>query len=184
MVKKTLIVLILLLIGVVGYRAFTKYYIPKLVVSSLTKNDSTNFLLPKSIKRKINKGKKNVVPLTDSLVYIAHRQNITIEDILREIDKLEEDEVNWFHDELKSRRIKNADELFDFAKSSFNPAFDVESFRPIFKDNFTFSKYQELLEKSSKARENLLYDFDVAKLIAKQLVLDREEKFNSHFKNK
>lgn len=179
MKKKLALLLILLLFGTIGYLSFTRYFIPKIVVSTLTKNDSTNFLLPKSIKVKINKAKKKVVPLADSLIYEAHRQGLNIDVILNEIDKLDEQQVYSFHDMLKARTVKNADELFDMAKSAFRPDFNVEPFRPIFKANFTFAKYNELLEKADKMRENPLYDFETSKIIARQLVLDREEQFNS-----
>jgi hypothetical protein len=183
MIKKLFIVITVLLVGVAVYRACTRYFIPKIVVNTLTKNDSTSLILPKTVKRKINNAKKKVVPLTDSLIYVAHRQGITIDGILREIDKLEESQVNSFHDMLKLKNVQSADELFDLAKSSFQPEFDVEPFRKIYKANFTMAKYNELMEKVNKMRENPIYDFETAKLIAKQLVLDREEKFNAAVRN-
>jgi hypothetical protein len=183
MVKKLVILLIILTsFALVGYIAF-KRYAPAMIANQLLKETEPAFL-PKEIKEKIRKVKAQTKQLSMDVIYDIHRSNITLDQLLKSLDQVTEEEAYLLLDDInKLGKIRSSDQVFDLAKMHFPVEYDVEPLREPFRKKADVYTLERVIQKANEYRDNELIDFESAKSVIKRILIEREKEFNKIIKN-
>lgn len=177
MIKKIVIVFIaftsLALISYVVY----KQYAPAIIANELLKETEPIFL-PKKITEKIKVVKIQTNQLSTDVIKDIHKSNITLDQILKALDEVTEDEANALLDEINALgEIKSSDQIFDLTKKRFPVEFDVEPLREPFRKKANVPLLKKALLKANQYRDNDLIDFESAKSIARRILIEKEKEF-------
>jgi len=168
------------LVGISGYLAYQLYF-PVMVAKSIT-NENT-FLVPDKLEKRIKKIRQPVNEGADAVVETMHRSGVTIDQVLEAIDNAREEQALAMLDELNSREVTDADELFSIAKKHFPVNFDVEVFREPFKERVSPGLIKKGIRYANIYKEREEIDVETAKSIAKRILLQKESEFNRIVKN-
>ncbi|MEO7990611.1 MAG: hypothetical protein ABI663_13780 [Chryseolinea sp.] len=159
----------------VGYRKILlPYYVARIIL-----NDETSKLLPKRYEKRIVKSRKRISSSIDSVLVISYRENISLEQLLRAIDEVKEEQVYKFLDELNTTNITSSDQVFDIGKKHFKADFDVELFRAVFQDKAPVDLIKKGLALANKHREDDDLSPEIIRSVAKQLLIEKDKKYNT-----
>lgn len=161
-----------------GYVAYRKILLPK-YVARIILNDETSKLLPKRYEKRIVKSRKRISSSIDSVLVISHRENISLEQLLKAIDEVKEEQVYGFMDELNTTKIVSSDQVFDICKKHFKPDFNVELFRSVFQEKAPVDLIKKGLAIANKHREDEDMSAEIVRSVAKQLLIEKEKKYNT-----
>jgi len=177
MTKKTLIGLVVIaLILSLSYVGYKKILLPNFVTKAILSETEPAFL-PNPIKRRLARSKKKINARVDTLLVIMHNKNITLDQLLRSVDKVTEDQVYGFLDELNHTSIESSDQVFDIGKKHFTPEFDPELLRDVFRRKVTVDAVHKALHKANQQRRDPEIDPATAKAVVKQLLIEKEKKY-------
>ena len=174
MSKRLLLMLVigvgLFLTGYIGYRV----YLPKYVASMILEDKSPSYL-PEKITKKIDKIKTPINQSTEALILSTEKSGIKTEELLQAIEEINKDQVNKFIEEVINKEHElDANKIFDLGKQHFPVSFDVEHLR----DEFTKQATPQLIRKAThllKAYQTeQLISFESAKLILKQMIIQKQ----------
>lgn len=154
---------------------FYHYYVPYAIARSITDTTraTTTTLIPKEIRKKIDKVKKPANEVSLKLVETAQKTDISMDAIFDAIDNVEEAELNSFLDKLRKTRMDNKDEIFDLAKTHFDLGFDIEPFREMYKETFTIKRIRKLVSYLDANRNSEAVDIGTAKMVAKNILKNK-----------
>lgn len=176
MKKLRLYVAALVLLAGAGYLAYQAYF-PVLVAKSF--NSESSNLLPKEIKRKIEKVRQPVNEGAETIIAQIHQSDdITLEDLLRAIDNASEEQALALLDTLNKMEIKSSDEIFTLTKKYFPVDFNVEIFRAPFNEKVSPALIRKCVKMANIYKRKNELDAETAKSIAKRILLQKEEEFN------
>ncbi|MBX2963575.1 MAG: hypothetical protein KF687_13770 [Cyclobacteriaceae bacterium] len=179
MQKKFLIATIVLtaILGAVGYTLYQNLA-PRLIAKAILE-DKEPSIMPKKVASKLKKVKKPINKLSEEVINSIHKHNITFEQILQLIDNVEEKEVNNLLSQIQaSNKIESHDQLFDMIKEALFADYEIEQLRDPFKQHFKLNLVQSYINLALEQRDNNLIDFDMAKVILKQILTEKENDFN------
>ncbi len=175
MVKKLIIILLTLISCLLISYGIYKLYAPTIIANELLKETEPTFL-PKKIADKIKKVRTQTNQLSTDIIKDVHKSNISLDQLLNELDEVTEDEANSFLDEINSlEELNSPDQIFDLAKKHFPVDFDVEPLREPFRDKADIHKLETLIHKANEYRHNNLIDFESGKAIIKRILKEKEK---------
>ncbi|HYF67526.1 MAG TPA: hypothetical protein VD884_05285 [Ohtaekwangia sp.] len=180
--KKTgIVIVVVLILAVAGYLGYEAFF-PKLIAHSITAEESPAWM-PNSVDTKIKKIRKPVNEMASAVIKHAHKSNVSIEDVLKAIDEAKEEQAYALLEELNKTEIQSTDQVFNMAKKHFPVDFDVEIFRETFNKKVTLHHIKKGLRYANSYKEREEFDPETAKSVAKQILLQKEAEFNKVVKN-
>ncbi len=168
---------ILAIVILVGYIGYKKIVLPRYLTNLILEEKDTPSIIPNRYAKRLVKARKRINASVDSALTVIHRNNITIDQLLKAIDDVEEKQVYACLDELNSISITNTDQVFDIGKKYFKTDFDIELFRPDFRQYVTLPMIKKGLKYANKQRADPEMDPETAKTIAKQILIEKEKKY-------
>jgi len=160
-----------------GYIGYKKIILPRYLAKLILDEKDAPSIIPNRYAKRLVKARKRINAGVDSTLVVIHRNNITMDQLLKAIDDVKDEDVYWCLDELNSIRITNSDQVFDIGKKYFKPDFDVELFRPDFRRYVTLPMIKKGLKYANKQRDDPEMDSETAKTIAKQILIEKEKKY-------
>jgi hypothetical protein len=165
-----------------GYGVY-RWYVPKLVTQALLHpEEELPVFVPEKLKRTIKSieahaGKKSAV-----VISAIHDSGVTVEQLLATIDVVQEDQVYAALDELNSTEIENVDQAFDIVKKHIPVSeFDVEKLREPYRKLATMERIERGLKYANRARATYIDDPELAREIAKKLLVQKEKEFREKY---
>jgi hypothetical protein len=170
--KKTTLLLVLCLAGAVIYISYI-HYMPQLVAQAIIAEKLPAFI-PTRVQHKIETVRKPVNESAAGVVEQIHKAHIPINKVLDMIDNTTEAQAYSMLDELTVTPLKTTDQAFDIAKKHISADFDIEVLRKPFNDNIDL-KLIKIGIRYGNANRKKEIDIETAKVIAKQLLLQKEK---------
>lgn len=172
--------LILLCVSIGGYYLY-RTMMPEIIAEAMV-SDSMPEYIPKrlqprveAIRRPINKG-------TQAMIERMHDSEIPLEEVLRAVDDITEDQAYAFLDEIDETGPTSTDEIFDVAKKHFRTDFDTEIFREPFKKHFDMNQIRNGIEYANLNRRSNDIDIATAKAILKKIIIEKEKEVSGKTK--
>ncbi len=153
-----------------------KYVLPRYVADLIISEETPQFL-PKRLEKKLTTSRKQVNASVDTVLTVMHQKGISMDQILKAIDAVEEDQVYAFLDELNEAPVVSNDQVFTMAKKYFKTEFDPEVFRDVFRKHVSVDMIHKGLAYANKQRENPEIGPETARSIVKQLFVEKEKKY-------
>jgi hypothetical protein len=175
--KKLFISLLIVatLLGIAGFVVY-KFYMADLIADAVVSNEDVPAFVPEKIKTKINKYKTPINYGAEEVIKKMHDSKITIEQILKAIDEVPEEQAYSMLEELKTTKIRSSDQVFDMAKKHFPVDFDVEVFRKPFNEKADIGTLRKGISYIKEHQESM--DIEMAKAVAKKILLQKEKEYN------
>jgi len=175
--KKILIGLIaLILILVAGGYIVYKFYMDDLVAEAILAKEDVPSFVPAKVKAKIDKYRIPINYGAEEVVKKMHESKISLDQIIKAIDEAPEDQAYALLDELKKTKIKSSNQVFDMVKERFPVPFDIEVFRKPFNEKVDVKIIRKGISYATMHEETI--DVDMAKSVAKKILLQKEKEYN------
>ncbi len=167
----------LFIIAGLGYLGYTKLLLPRYVAKIIMDEETTPKYLPNRYEKRLVKSRRRINSGVDSVLVIIHRKNISLDQLLKAIDEVKEEQAYSFLDELNSTTIVSSDQVFDIGKKHFKTDFDIELFRDVFQKKAQVQVIKRGLILANKQRENQDMSPETIRAVAKQILIEKEKKF-------
>ncbi len=174
MKRLAIVIVILGVIGLIGYKVY-EYYIPRAISKALTSGESSE-ILPTNVKKKVGTLKTKVDKNIDKLPSLMKQANITYDDLYVMIDKADADQFFAAFDEVKLADWETTNEVFDIGLKHISiDGYDLESFREPFNSYATTDKINQWMEIIEKNKLLASMSIPMAKETAKTLLETKKE---------
>lgn len=172
--KKLLISLLILAIvggGIyIGYREM----MPALIAEA-TVSQSLSAYIPKRLKTRLEAIKNPFNEGAEAMIRKMHASEVPLDNVLRSIDNITEEQAYAFLDEANATKPANTDEIFSLAKKHFPAEFDVEVFRESFNEHVEMKQIRNAFVYANMNRKSNDVEFATAKAILKKLIIEKEK---------
>jgi hypothetical protein len=172
--KKTSLLLVLITaLGLGGYLLY-RTYMAGLVAKAVTSESLPKFI-PKRFQSKVETIR---APLNDgakAMVEKMHASDIPLDQVLRAVDNVTEQQVYSFLDELHEQDPASTNEVFDIAKKHFSAGFNLELFRQPFNKHFSLQQVKNAAAYAEMNRKSNDVDISTAKTILKKIIIEKEK---------
>jgi hypothetical protein len=169
--KKTTLLLVFCLAAAVIYISYI-HYMPRLIAQVIVAEKLPPFI-PTRVQQKIETVRKPVNESAAGVVEQIHKAHIPMNKVLNMIDNTTEEQAYSMLDELTTTPLKTTDQAFDIAKKHISADFDIEVLRKPFNENVDLKLIKMGIRYGNSNRKNNI-DIETAKVIAKQLLLQKE----------
>ncbi len=159
-----------------GYFGYTKFFLPRYIASIIVYDKVTPNYLPTRYEKRFLKSRKQINLGADSVLHIIHSKHVSLEQLLKAIDEVEEEQAYNFLDELSSITIVSSNQVFDIGKKYFKPDFDVELFREVFERKASVSQIKRGVILANKHRDEGDMSPEMLRAVAKQILIEKEKK--------
>jgi len=175
MMKKIAIAILLMLIFLVagGYFLY-RSLMPELIAEAVISESLPNYI-PKRLRTRVEAIRKPLNKGTKAMLEKMHASEIPLEELLRAIDNINEEEAYAFLDDLNKARPENTDEVFDLAKKHFSTDFDPEIFREPFHKHVNIKQVNKAIDYANLNRRSNDVDISTAKAILKQIIIEKDK---------
>lgn len=170
LVAALLVISVLALGGILLYRLV----MPGLVAQTLV-SESLPGYIPKRLKAKVESIRKPLNNGTQAMLEKMYDADISLDQVLRAVDNISEDEAYAFLDELNTKKPTNTNEVFDLAKKHFSTDFDPEVFREPFNKHIDIKQVKKAVVYANLNRRSNDIDITTAKAIVKQIIIEKEK---------
>jgi hypothetical protein len=168
----------LIAIGIGSYIAF-KMYMQKLIANAIVSPNELPSYLPEKVKEKVKKVKIPVNQGAEAIIITMQQSNtVTMDQILKAIDNVTEEQAYAMLESLNNTKIKNTDQVFDMAKQHFPVDFDVEIFRKAYREKVSMRLIKKGISYGNRFKRNQDMDFESARSILKQILVQKEHELN------
>jgi hypothetical protein len=164
------ILIILAVCGYLLYRSLVPQIIAKAVVS-----ESLPDYIPKRLQTKVDDIRRPLNEGADAMLRKMHASEISVDQVLKAVDDISEDEVYAFLDEVNATKPGNTDEVFNVAKKHFSADFDLEVFREPFTQHFEMNQLNNAINYANLNRKSNDVDIVTAKAILKKIIIEKEK---------
>lgn len=174
MMKKVLISLLILAIaGVCAYSVY-RAMLPGLIAEA-TVSESLSDYIPKRLKTRVEAIKNPINKGADAMIRKMHASQISLDDVLKTVDNITEEQVYAFLDEANARKPATTNEAFDLLKKHFPTPYDAEVFREPFNEHFEMKQVRNALAYANINRKSNDVELGTAKAILKKLIIEKEK---------
>lgn len=172
--KKTF--LLLVLIGAFGLGSYLLYrtFMTGLVAKAVT-SESLPKYIPKRFQSKVETIRAPLNDGAEAMVEKMHASDIPVDQVLRAVDKVTEQQAYAFLDEFHEQNPKTTDEVFDIAKKYFSTEFNLELFRQPFNKHFSLQQVKNAAAYAEMNRRSNDVDISTAKAILKKIIIEKEK---------
>lgn len=169
----TAFILVMTILIAGGYFLY-KQLVPGIIAGAVV-SDSLPGYIPKRIQVKMEAIRKPINKGTEALVVEMHDSNIPLQDVLKTVDNITEEQAYQFLDHLNAAKPTSTNEVFDVAKEHFDTPFDMEVFRQPFNEHFEMNQIRKALVYANLNRKSNDVDMATAKAIFKKILLEKEK---------
>jgi hypothetical protein len=161
-----------------SYVAF-KIYMQKMIAKAIVSPNELPSYLPEKVKEKVKKVKVPVNQGAEAIITsMQQSKTVTLDQILKAIDNVTEEQAYAMLDTLNNTKIKNADQVFDMAKQHFPVDFDVEVFRKAYREKVSMRLIKKGIVYGNRFKKNQDMDFESARSILKQILIQKEHELH------
>jgi hypothetical protein len=176
--KPLLVVGLLIALAISGYIGF-KYYMERMIANAIVSSNELPAYLPEKVKEKVMKVRVPVNQGADVIITTMHEsKKVTLDQILNAIDNVTEEQAYAMLESLNKTKVENTDQVFDLAKKQFPVDFDVEIFRKAYHQKVSMRLIKKAIVHGNRLKENQDMDFESARSIIKQILIQKEKEFN------
>jgi len=176
--KKILVATLLAIVALaLGGFLLYRFVMPELVAEALV-SESLPGYIPKRLKTKVESIRKPLNDGTKAMLEKMHESDITLNQVLKAVDNISEDEAYAFLDELNTKKPANTNEVFDLAKKHFPADFDPEVFREPFNKHIDIKQVKKAAAYANLNRRSNDVDITTAKAIVKQIIIEKEKELS------
>ncbi len=162
-------VLILALIGVIGYVGY-RYYLPSKIAETLT-SDEPSGLVPAGMQKKVEAVKIKVDKEIEKLPVFMKENKIAYEDLQVMIDRADPDQFIDAYVEIATTRITSTNQAFDIGMKHIKiGGYDLEIFREAFIKNVSIEDMQEAIARYEDNEFLTTMSIPIIKQTAKKLL--------------
>ena len=180
--KKTVISTIFLLtVLAVGGYALYRSLMPKIIAEAVVA-DSLPDYIPKRLQTRVEAIRTPINKGTEAIISKMHASNIPIDDVLKTIDNITEEQAYGFLDAVNENQPSTTNEVFDLAKEHFDTGFDLEVFREPFNQHFKMKQVRNAIAYANMNRKSNDVDIQTAKAILKKIIIEKEKEINQALK--
>lgn len=172
--KKILIAMLILAIVSTGVYVVYRALMPALIAEA-TVSESLSDYIPKRLKNRVEAIKNPINKGAEAMIQKMHASHITLDEVLRTIDNITEEQTHAFLDEVNATKPSNTDEVFDLLKKHFPAEFDAEVFREPFNEHFDMKQIRNALAYANMNRKSNDVEFATAKAILRKLIIEKEK---------
>lgn len=165
--------LILICVSIGGYYLY-RIMMPKIIAEAMVSESMPEYI-PKRLQPRVEAIRKPLNKGTQAMIERMHDSEISLEDVLRAVDNITEDQTYAFLDEIDQISPTSTDEVFDVAKKHFRTDFDAEVFREPFKKHFEMKQIRNAIEHANLNRRSNDVDIATAKAILKEIIVEKEK---------
>jgi len=169
---------IVIILGVGGYYAYIKFILPRQIASVILNDKAAPKLLPNRYEKQFVKSRERINSGADSLLRILHRKSISLNQLLKAIDEVDETEAYRFLEELNSTTIESSDQVFNIGKKYFKPDFDVEILRELFRKRVSVVQIKRAIALATKHRDEGDMSPEIFRSVIKQVLIEKEKKIS------
>jgi cobalamin biosynthesis Mg chelatase CobN len=176
--KKTVLVLgLLIALAIGGYIGF-KIYMERMIAKAIVSTNELPAYLPEKVREKVKKVRIPVNQGADVIINTMHQsKKVTLDQILKAIDNVTEEQAFAMLELLNNTKVENTDQVFDMAKKQFPVDFDVEIFRKAYHEKVSMRLIKKAMVHGNRLKENQDMDFESARSILKQILIQKEKDF-------
>jgi hypothetical protein len=161
--------------AICAYIAF-QFYLPALMADAIVADDVPTYI-PRRIQNRIEGLRKPLNKGSEEVVRKMHQANIPVEKMVEIIDNTTEEQAYALLDELNQQNITSPHQVFDIGKKYFPADFDTEMFRETFVTHMDMRLIRKGIKYGNINRKTKDVDFDIAKAIAKKIILEKEQEY-------
>lgn len=172
--KRIITGLLILAVFVIGGYLLYKSYAPQMIANAVVA-DSLPDYIPKRLKTKVEAIRRPLNKGADAMLRKMHASDIPVDQVLKAVDDISEDEAYAFLDEMNAANPVNTDEVFDLAKEHFSTDFDLEVFREPFNQHFEMKQINDAIAYANLNRKSNDVDITTAKAILKKIIIEKEK---------
>jgi hypothetical protein len=181
--RTVLIICFLIALTIGSYIAF-KIYMQKMIAHAIVSPNELPSYLPEKVKEKVKKVKVPVNQGAEAIIITMQQsQKVTLDQILKAIDNVTEQQAYAMLDTLNNTKIQNTDQVFDIAKQHFPVDFDVEIFRKAYREKVSMRLIKKGISYGNRFKKNQDMDFESARSILKQILIQKEHELNKVMTN-
>ncbi len=180
--KKVLtVLLVLLVLATLGSLIFYRFYMPKMVATTITSDEPPPSILPEKVKKTIIKARVELDKQMTDVPVKLEQLGLTFDDVIDIVEVVDTDQIEAAIEELQSTELKSVDQAFDIGLKHVNvDGYDLSIFREVFKEKATLDKIRKGL---LKTRDNDLMTairITVARETVRQILIERRDKVEAH----
>jgi hypothetical protein len=172
--RKIILALVILVILAVSSYLLYRSLVPQIIARAVV-SDSLPDYIPKRLQMKVEEIRRPLNRGTDAMLRKMHASNISVDQVLKAVDDISEDEAYAFLDEVNATKPANTDELFSVAKKHFSTDFDLEIFREPFNQHFEMKQINNAINYANMNRKSNDVDIATAKAILKKIIVEKEK---------
>ena len=172
--KRLMFTVFLLTAVLIGGYLLYRSAMPGIIADAMV-SDSVPDYIPKRFKSRVEAIRAPLNKGTEAMVKKMHASDISVDQVLRAVDEISEEDAYAFLDELNVRKPANTDEVFDVAKEYFAADFDPEVFREPFNQHFTMKQIRKAITYANLNRRSNDVDIATARAIVKKVIVEKEK---------
>lgn len=169
---------IVAILAVGGYFIYIRFILPQQIASAIINEKAAPKLLPNRYEKQFVKSRDRINSGADSVLRILHRKNISLQQLLKAIDEVDENDAYRFLDELSTTTIVSSDQVFSIGKKYFKPDFDVETLRELFRKRVSVSQIKRAIALAIKHRDEGDISPEIFRSVVKQVLIEKEKKIS------
>jgi hypothetical protein len=176
--KKILIAGLVVVLIIASWMGF-KIYMRRMIANAIVSPNELPAYIPEKVREKVKKVKVPVNQGAEAIINSLHQsKKVTLDQILKAIDNVTEDQAYTMLESLNNTKIKNTDQVFDMAKEQFPVDFDVEIFRKAYHEQVSMRLIKKAMAYGNKYKQTQEMDFESARSIVKQILIQKEKDLN------
>ncbi len=172
---------LLLVLATLGCFIFYRFYMPKMVATTIISDEPPPSILPEKVKKTIVKARVELDKQMEDVPVKLEQLGLTFNDVIYIVEVADADQIEAAIEELQSTELKSVDEVFDIGLKHVKvDGYDLSIFREVFKEKATLDKIRKGLH---KIRDNeLMIDISIPVTCetVKQILIERRDKVEAH----
>jgi hypothetical protein len=176
--RKILIAGLVVVLVIIAWMGF-KFYMRRMIANAIVSPNELPTYIPEKVREKVRKVKAPVNQGAEAIINSLHQsKKVTLDQILKAIDNVTEEQAYAMLELLNKTQIKNTDQVFDLAKEHFPVDFDVEIFRKAYHEKVSLRMIRKAIAYGNKYEQTQEMDFESARSIVKQILIQKENELN------
>lgn len=163
---------ILLCLSLGGYYLYRM--MPDVIAEAIVSESMPEYI-PKRLQPRVEAIRKPINKGTQAMIERMHDSEISLDEVLKAVDNISEDQTHAFLDEIAQASPTSTDEVFDVAKKHFPTDFDAEVFREPFKKHFELKQIRNAIAYANLNRKSNDVDIATAKAILKKIIIEKDK---------